>query len=87
MLKMFEFHCNTCNTDFESLEETRDVKPECPTCHVSDTHAILSAGVQLTTIQVTHKNSKRLKAGHVHKFVNRPAEKISVTVPAKLDKG
>ena len=88
MLKSHDFKCNTCETQFDDLVDVppREAHPPCPNCTSTKTEALLSMGVQMKTIQITHNKSKHLKAGYAHHFDNRPREKIGVSVPAQLKK-
>lgn len=85
MLKMYDFICNVCGAQFEHLaRETSQV--ECPECHESPAERRVSGGHLFTVIKATTNTSKRYKAGYVHKYANRPAEKISVPVSAPTTK-
>lgn len=91
MLKMYDFCCDACANAFEALvntsaEDTGTGGPECPRCHSTAT-ARRAGGLHVFhTIVATSKTAKKYKAGYVHKFKNRPAEKISVQVPATPNK-
>ncbi len=81
MLKMFDYGCDVCGHQFEALvQEGADVV--CPECQESPATRRATGGHIFTVIKATSLTSKKYKAGHVHNFKNRPAEKISVQVPA-----
>ena len=84
MRKMFDYQCPVCAYSFEVLAD-KDDQVECPECHESPAVRRLTGGRTFTTIQATTNTSKRYKAGYVHQF-NRPKEKISVSVPASIQK-
>lgn len=51
-------------------------------CGSTDCEPLLG-GRSFHTIIPMYPGSKRLKAGYVHNYVNRPAEKVSVSVPGR----
>lgn len=53
----------------------------CPQCGSTDADLQLGGGHQFHTIRPSHPATQHSRAGYVHKFANRPAEKISVSVP------
>ncbi len=56
-MPIFEYHCKTCETNFEVLQRTNDVKaiPKCPDCGNQKTKKRLSSfttkGTQKVTVQ------------------------------------
>lgn len=85
MLKMYDFLCECCGHQFEHLAR-EESEIECPECHESPASRRVSGGHLFTVIKATTNTSKRYKAGYVHKYGNRPAEKISVPVAATVSK-
>ena len=81
MKKMYDYACE-CGNQFEALLEENEpaICPECPAG--GPTTRRPTGGHLFTVIKATTNTSKRYKAGFVHKYKNRPAEKISVQVPA-----
>lgn len=77
MLKLYDFHCLSCDNRFEALVDG-DSAGVCEACVSSYTERVTTCHGVFKTIQATSPNAKRYKAGYVHKYVNRPAEKISV---------
>lgn len=84
MLKMFDYECNACEERYERLIRELDEKPPCPACNSVDVSRLMAGGHLFTTIVPTTLTSKRYKAGYAHHFNNKPAEKISVSVPSKV---
>lgn len=83
MPKLDDFVCSTCNEQFEFLKMSKEELIVCPKCESNE--VVISPGGHLfTKIVPTTKTSKRHKAGYVHEFTNRPAEKISISVPKKI---
>jgi len=81
MLKMFDYGCAACGHQFETLVRD-DAEVECPECHESPATRRATGGHIFTVITATSRTSKKYKAGYVHNYQKRPAEKISVQVPA-----
>jgi putative FmdB family regulatory protein len=81
MRKLFDYGCAACGHEFEALVEG-DNEIECPECHESPATRRATGGHIFTVITATSLTSKRYKAGYVHNFQKRPAEKISMQVPA-----
>ena len=42
-MPIYEFHCNSCDKDFESLVLKRDEVPGCPFCNGEDVRRLMSA--------------------------------------------
>jgi hypothetical protein len=74
---MFDYRCNNIGCEKTAVDEEQ----VCPSCGSPGAVRCLTGGVTFTTIKATTNTSKRYKAGYVHKYQNRPAEKISVSVP------
>lgn len=78
---MNDYVCSACDHLFEALARDGDPVP-CEKCQSTQTSKRATGGHLFTVIKATTTTSKKYKAGYVHKFQNRPAEKISVQVPA-----
>ncbi len=83
MPKMDDFGCLNCGSPFEFMSMGADDKPECPHCGSTGVEKYMSGGHIFDTIVATSLTSKKYKAGYQHNYVNKPAEKISVSVPRK----
>lgn len=81
MRKMFDYICGSCAHQFEALADEATAVA-CESCGHAPTDRRVSGGHLFTVIKATTNTSKRYKAGYVHKFQNRPAEKLSMQVPA-----
>ena len=81
MPKLQDHECHVCSARFEFIHQPADEVAVCPACGATDTELCLSGGHVFTTIVPSHPATQQSKAGYVHKFQNRPAEKISVSVP------
>lgn len=82
-MKLHDFECDRCHTIFEKLVSPAGLPP-CPECFCAETVKLITGTKQFSVIVPTTLDSKKRKAGYVHLFQNRPAEKISVQVPAKV---
>ncbi|MBA2708687.1 MAG: hypothetical protein H0U59_12855 [Gemmatimonadaceae bacterium] len=80
---MHDFHCDQCNLDFEDLVQSDEKKTPCVCGATAD--RVMSAPKMFQEIVPTTLTSKKLKAGYVHHFNNKPAEKISVSVPRAIE--
>lgn len=76
-----DYTCTVCDETHELLV-AKDEVPACPTCKSTALNSH-PGGNLFNKIIPTYPGSAKLKAGYAHKHVNRPAEKISVTVPGK----
>jgi hypothetical protein len=83
-MKLQDYSCNGCDAVSELLL-TANETPTCPECQSTDMTVVLG-GRTFSTIVPMYPGSKRWKAGYMHNFKNRPAEKISVSVPSKPKK-
>jgi len=81
MRKMFDYGCEVCGHQFEALVEG-DEPENCPECHEGPATRRATGGHSFTVITATTLTSKKYKAGYVHNYQKRPAEKISVQVPS-----
>lgn len=78
-----DYRCTKCNEEInDMLVLHSDPPPSCPLCGEETVHC-LGAPHRFSTIVPTYPGSKMHKAGYVHQFANRPAEKVSVQVPKK----
>jgi transposase len=79
-MPIYDLTCPNCeHKEADALYSIAEVEagikcPKCDTVMVRDN----AAPNIFTTIVPTTKTSKPLKAGHQHKYVNRPAEKTQV---------
>lgn len=79
MRKIYDYYCEPCDSTFEGLAE-EDAKLPCPECaNLSERR--VTGGHLFHVIQATSNTSKRYKAGYVHNYQKRPAEKIYSAVP------
>ena len=85
MPKVYDFKCPKCGHVFEDQIVFEDDPPEykCGMCGLEHNEEVIlerlmPAPHMLETIVPTYPGSKKLKAGHVHKFKNRPAEKTQI---------
>lgn len=85
MYKSYDFECPKCPHKFDDLIKPGEPNPPCPTCK-GPTEIVVSAHRLFTTIVPDYPGAKKLKAGYQHKYVNRPREKIGVSVPSKIGK-
>ena len=79
MPKLQDYACRACEHIFEFFHVGREIAA-CPQCG-STACDLRLGGHAFTTIVPTYPGAKRRKAGYVHEHVNRPAEKVSVSVP------
>ncbi len=80
MPKLQEYYCGKCGEKYEYLHMDAEDTATCPACGSTKTDMVLG-GQPFHTIVPTYPGAMRHKAGYVHKYANRPAEKISVSVP------
>ena len=85
MRKMFDYGCACCGHQFEALVQD-DEAVECPECRETPAVRRTTGGHIFTVITATSLTSKKYKAGYVHKYQKRPAEKIYSQVPAAITK-
>lgn len=52
-MPIFEYSCNSCGTEFETLMHGSSPAPECPACHGSKLQKKLSAFAAITGSTVT----------------------------------
>ena len=83
MPKLQDYRCRTCTTHFEYLHQTPEDMQVCPVCGSNEADLQLG-GRQLTTIVPAYPGCKKVRAGYVHTHGDRPAEKISVSVPRSI---
>jgi putative FmdB family regulatory protein len=79
-MPIYDFQCERCEHVCEdelcsNAEAEKGLR--CPSCG-GDMTRLMGAPRVFTTIIPTYPGSKRHKAGHVHKFANRPAEKTQI---------
>ena len=84
MKKLFDHHCVPCDIVFEALAEGESPAP-CVNCG-EPAPVRVTGGHTFTVIQATSLTSGRYKAGYIHKFQKRDAEKISVQVASPVAK-
>ena len=86
MAKLRGYACS-CGHQFEYTHMGPDdaiaVCPECALVMVADNEVL--GGRTFHVIVPMSNTSVRHKAGSVHRFVNKPAEKVSVSVPKKVE--
>jgi len=80
MPKLVGYRCRRCSELFEFLHHPVTERAACPACG-SDDVDVAAGGHVFSTIQATSRTSKRFKAGFCHQYANRPAERVSVSVP------
>lgn len=80
MAKLQEYICGDCGAGFEYLHMAPTDRAVCPACNSSSLELCLG-GHTFSTIVPVYPGAHRRKAGYVHKYVNRPAEKTYVSVP------
>ena len=81
MPKLVDYHCRACGMTFEFLHHPVDEPASCVGCSSADIEPLAVAAKTLTVIVPTYRNCKRQKAGYCHTHEDRPAEKVSVSVP------
>lgn len=84
MALLQNYTCLDCGTSYEFLHHPADEPAVCPACGSHHAEPQLQGGHIFTTIVPTYPGAKAHKAGYVHQYVNRPAEKISVSVPQDI---
>lgn len=80
MPKLREYVC-TCGNRFEYTHMNADDVATCTCGRVMTTDDERLGGVPFGTIVPMHRTSLKNKAGYVHTHGDRPAEKVSVSVP------
>lgn len=84
-MPVYDFTCPKCEHVEANIIAKLDEAVVCEECG-----AIMDrdhpAPTTFTTIVPTHTDSQRLKAGHVHKFGNRPATKTQVGYGGSVSK-
>lgn len=75
MFVLFDYSCECGNTEEHLTDGTENIR--CTLCGML-MERVLGAPHIFTTIVPTTRTSKRLKAGYVHKFANKPATKTQV---------
>jgi putative FmdB family regulatory protein len=81
MPKLNGYTCKACGASYEYMHENSADKQVCPACGSNDAELQLGSHT-LTVIIPTYRGCKRQKAGYQHTHGDKPAEKISVSVPA-----
>ncbi len=82
MAKLQAYICGNCASSYEFTHIPHDEPAVCPFCGSNNAELQLG-GKTFAVIVPTYPGAMRRKAGYVHKFANRPAEKIAVSVPGK----
>jgi hypothetical protein len=80
--KLQSYVCRKCRSLYEFTHIPNDELAVCPTCG-SNAAELQLGGTSFHVIVPTYPGAMRRKAGYVHRFANRPAEKIAVSVPGK----
>lgn len=80
MPKVSDYYCEDCQQTYEFMHHPVDEPAVCPACGSKAATAV-PGGRLLGVIVPTYPGCKRVKAGYVHTHGDRPAEKISVSVP------
>lgn len=84
-LKVYDFGCAACNFIlYNQTVSENDIIP-CPICEVAMQRQ-MPAPQTLTTIVPTYPGSAKYKAGYVHKYGNRPAEKTQIGYGGSVSK-
>lgn len=84
MPKLQGYACRTCG---EAFDYTHMNAEDLASCICGSTELDLQlGGKSFSTIIPTYPGAKRRKAGYQHLYVNRPAEKVSVSVPRTKEK-
>jgi len=84
MPKLNDYECTRCNTVYEYLLHGEDKTPICPKCASTEHRLEFVGGHQFKTIIPTYPGAKKRKAGYVHNYTNKPAEKAYISVPKKI---
>lgn len=84
MAMLRDYTCRGCGAQFEYTSMGADDPAVCPSCGSSEVTPHVGGNL-FHTIVPSYNGSQKQKAGFVHKFANRPAEKVSVSVPRKGD--
>ena len=80
MLKLFDFQCRTCGHAYEDLLPDGS-RSACKQCGSEETEKAPGVARPFEVIRATSLTSLRYKAGSIHRFQNRPREKIGIQVP------
>lgn len=80
MPKLQAYKCRGCGQSYEFTHHPSDEPNICPHCGSPDADLELG-GRSFSTIVPDYPGAHRRKAGYVHKYVNRPADRPSVSVP------
>lgn len=76
-MKVYDYECDCGEKRMNYLANTEYDNVRCSVCNLL-MKRLHPAGHQLTTITPTYPGSKAHKAGYVHQFKNRPAEKTQI---------
>lgn len=76
-MPMYDYHCEACGKVLEDVLIKVDEEQECPKCGEKMVRQVC-APTTFSTIVPTYPGSGAHKAGYIHKFQNRPAEKIQM---------
>ncbi len=87
MPKMRDYRCKTCGHSFEFLHQPSDEVPYCLICSSEELELVPCGGHVFTVTVVGVKATRASRAGYQHLYQNRPAEKISVSIPRTVFKG
>lgn len=80
MPKLQSYTCRGCGKPYEFTHHPVDEQNICPHCGSADADLHLG-GRSFSTIVPDYPGAKRRKAGYVHNFANRPADRVTVSVP------
>ena len=90
MLKCYDYQCPRCERIHANQLEEEGDSFFCGECgqegHKITLERLMPGPKTLTTIVPTYPGSKALKAGHAHKFNNRPAEKTQIGFGGSVSK-
>lgn len=78
------YMCETCHNEFDFHHHPSDEVAVCPKCDSNVLQRVINGGAVFKVIVPDYPGAKRLKAGHIHRFQNRPAETSYVTVPSTI---
>ena len=80
----FDYKCKQCEKEFYLIvdKEKKDSQI-CPACGGELERLVTGFHMDKETIPIYPGSHARM-AGYCHQYVNRPAEKISVSVPKKI---
>jgi len=92
-MKVFDYKCPRCEREHERVYVTKDEEDKqfCGECSTPDESVklekLIGGSTTFKKIIPTYPGSQKLKAGYVHKHVNRPATKTQVGVGGGVTKG